>query len=82
MATSFLHTSGIQARSAIFNSPQSHELYMAVLAIEWQINQHLKEPNTMKSYGPFSKGMQTVCVVIVLVFMKFIFTACFGLILT
>jgi len=43
MATGFLHTS----RSAIFNSPQSRELYMTVLAIEWQISQHLKEPDTM-----------------------------------
>jgi len=43
MVTGFLHTSGILAWSAIFNSLQSHELYMAVLAIEWQISQHLKE---------------------------------------
>jgi len=47
MATGFLHTSGIQAQSAIFNSPQSHELYMAVLAIEWCISQRLKEPDIM-----------------------------------
>jgi len=46
-ATGFLHTSGIQARSAIFNSPQSCELYMAVLTIEWRISQCLKEPDTM-----------------------------------
>jgi len=47
MATGFLHTSGIQAWSAIFNSLQSHELYMGVLAIEWRISQHLREPDTM-----------------------------------
>jgi len=42
-ATGSLHTSGIQTCSAMFNSPQSRELYMAVLAIEWQISQRLKE---------------------------------------
>jgi len=46
MATGFLHTFGIQAQSAIYNSLQSRELYMAVLAIEWRINQCLKEPDT------------------------------------
>jgi len=33
---------------------------MAVLAIEWQISQRLKELDTMTwgpTYGPFSKGM-------------------------
>jgi len=53
--TGCLHAPGIQAWSAMFNSPQSHELYMTVqshelymtvLAIEWQISQHLKEPDT------------------------------------
>jgi len=34
MATDFLHTCRNQPRSSIFNSPQSRELYMAVLAIE------------------------------------------------
>jgi len=40
MATGFLHTSGIQARSTMFNSLQSH---VAVLATEWQT---AKEPDT------------------------------------
>jgi len=47
MVTGFLHTYGIQAWSAVFNSPQSRELYMTVLAIELQISQRSKEPDTM-----------------------------------
>jgi len=37
----FLHTSTIQAWSAILIFLESHELYMTVHAIEWQIGQHL-----------------------------------------
>jgi len=47
MATDFLHTCGIQAQPAMFNSPQLHELYLVVFAIEWRISQRLKEPDTM-----------------------------------
>jgi len=34
-ATGFLHTFAIQAQSAILIFSESHELYMAVQAIEW-----------------------------------------------
>jgi len=30
------------------------------------------------SYGPFSKGMRRVCMIFTFIFMKFIFTMCFG----
>jgi len=30
------------------------------------------------SYGPFSKGMPRVWMIFILIFMKFIFMACFG----
>jgi len=44
---------------------------MAVLTIEWRISQRLikrTEYNDLKStYGPFYKGMLTVCMIFVLV---------------
>jgi len=49
---------------------------MAVLTIEWRISQHLKELDTDQVMDHFLK----VCKQFVLVFMKSIFTAYFGLI--
>jgi len=57
MATGFLHTSTILSRSAMFNLC---ELYIAVLAIEWQISQYFKQPdrtNWEQVMDHFSKGM-------------------------
>jgi len=48
MAIGFLHTSGIQTGLPCLIALQSCELYMAVLAIEWQISQHLERQDTMK----------------------------------
>jgi len=39
--TGFLHTSAVQAQSAIFNFSELCALYMAVHIIEWQIRQRL-----------------------------------------
>jgi len=47
MATSILHTSGIQAQSAIFNCTAFMWDVMAVLIIEWQISQCFKQPERM-----------------------------------
>jgi len=53
---------------------------MVVLAIEWQISQHLKQPDTTwdQVMDHFLKVCKRVCVMFVLIFVKFIFTACFG----
>jgi len=63
MATGFLHLRNPGSWPAMFD-PQSCELYMAVLAIEWRINQRLERPDTTnwdQVMDPFSK----VCMIFV-----------------
>jgi len=43
------------------NSPQSHELYMAVLTTEWQISQHLKEPDSMTRDQRYVNSLRDFC---------------------
>jgi len=60
VATGFLHTSGIQAWSAIFSSMQSLELYVYGYTHNWMANQPMFKRTGYSdlgpSYGPFSKG--------------------------
>jgi len=51
---------------------------MAVPAIEWQISQRLKEPIWDQVMDNFLKVCKQLCVISVLVFVKFIFMVCFG----
>jgi len=64
-ATGFLHTPTIQGQSAIFKIIlESHELYMAVHAIEWGISQCFAQPDRTywdTIFKKYAKGLCDFC---------------------